>query len=1126
MGVEEAHPKVFSHARERVAPSDYNGRTVAIDIASWKLRFFWADAPDYFRPDRATPRGWMASLAQLLSAWTAGCGGEERVLVVLDGAKFPPKAREHARRGAQGEPWLDRLAAAADKDRQGETAAADKAYAALSYPPPPSVDAWLLAHCKENKIPVIVAPFEADSQCARLALAGAVDAIVTFDGDLSFYSGVNEVVYQDSGKGKGGVYWRVMTSDLCDTTLGPLDLHGLTAFDLQTVAGAVGTDYCSRVYGCGWPTVVGWLRSLVSSASPFGSEALRERFIAHAAAENARRPGDKRRVDYEPSLRATYAAFADPVAWMPAAGGAAPKDWLAGPSAISLVGATRVCYDSAAQPHPDARHVVEADAAAALKLCRGDVHARARQIDCLEDERCNVLDARALPELDAATDSGDAAQAHMPTLRPDDRGTPADRSRLNKFTIPQLFNWLTDKLGSPVASEVRSSKPLLVECVATVLEIIEREGDSHFRSMSATMGALHSWTVDLPNFERRVTEGITGSEAVYAYLKERLPTIDDDMRNRYMPLGFKSTYERSFAHFAGGACKLESLRVLPSRYTKDGVALEAFTVTADIGASMREGGNKMWTTTLGFVARAHSGGWVLHSPVSECGCECGVCCAHGLDLLHVLYVLQRSADYTSFVEGMGASAAWTKEHSVSSRVIFWETILYLSQSHIKARAVASTLAAAGAAAAGASGGAAALFGGIAAAAVAAAQGSRRGRRARDQSIDERLQEAMLAGDILRDSATGEVPQLYGPRGDGKFGDALFWRRLDALYRRKNPVFNNPNVPMYHYYLWYQQSDEARRVRDARVQAAAERQARRVAARAARRAADAEVVPLAGGATTASRAASPVQAEAEADPMVAEEEAPARAPAGEEQEEVQGPEAAVQPAPAMAAVVAARSAAELGDPQARMAAMVFAFGGLASPSGGQQQQQQQQKRRQEESPAAPSPQQPLEQPEAAPDGAPAAARPARRLSVRRRLHPLHPPQPPPQLAPSEAGGVAYVQPSPIQGFGLYASRDIQAGETVAGFWRGVEADAAAWEVHRAAGGLPYWSGIRSGRDASVTYDADWYSMDSRPSWTYLNHAPGPNAEMLLSSRPQIRFVAKQWIPAHTEICIAYGDDPTA
>ena len=130
-----------------------------------------------------------------------------------------------------------------------------------------------------------------------------------------------------------------------------------------------------------------------------------------------------------------------------------------------------------------------------------------------------------------------------------------------------------------------------------------------------------------------------------------------------------------------------------------------------------------------------------------------------------------------------------------------ETVLYYSQSNVKARAVTGTLAAAGAAAGalaagaatGATAGLALVAGGLAAGAVAAVQQKRRGRRADEQSIDERLRELLLVGDVLRDSTTGRQPDARY----SKFGDARFWQRLRVLYRRNNPAFSNSEIPLYH-----------------------------------------------------------------------------------------------------------------------------------------------------------------------------------------------------------------------------------------------------------------------------------------------------------------------------------------
>ena len=63
MGIADAHPMALSHAKVETQPSEHNGRTVAIDIASW-VRLFRPDAPDYFRSN-ATPQGFRSSMTRL-----------------------------------------------------------------------------------------------------------------------------------------------------------------------------------------------------------------------------------------------------------------------------------------------------------------------------------------------------------------------------------------------------------------------------------------------------------------------------------------------------------------------------------------------------------------------------------------------------------------------------------------------------------------------------------------------------------------------------------------------------------------------------------------------------------------------------------------------------------------------------------------------------------------------------------------------------------------------------------------------------------------------------------------------------------------------------------------------------
>ena len=109
---------------------------------------------------------------------------------------------------------------------------------------------------------------------------------------------------------------------------------------------------------------------------------------------------------------------------------------------------------------------------------------------------------------------------------------------------------------------------------------------------------------------------------------------------------------------------------------------------------------------------------------------------------------------------------------------------------------------------------------------------------------------------------------------------------------------------------------------------------------------------------------------------------------------------------------------------------------------------------------------------------------------------------------------------IQGHGLFASRDIQAGEEVVRFGAGMEMAAARWPAHCQGKGLPLWGAFHSGRPGvGVAYDPTWQSMSQRPKWSYLNAASDPNAEMDPTSWPLLVCRAKRRICVGEEICIS-------
>jgi hypothetical protein len=156
MGISECGPKVFAHVRTEAHLDLFKGKRLAVDIASFKQKAWYQDVCSYYRANEPSTHGYRATLARLLSVLAAATGGVSNVTVCLDGGRFPPKSREHARRGTTATARSEILAAAEAKDAANQRKEADHEYHKLTYPPPPFVDGWLIAHCQEHCIPLVV----------------------------------------------------------------------------------------------------------------------------------------------------------------------------------------------------------------------------------------------------------------------------------------------------------------------------------------------------------------------------------------------------------------------------------------------------------------------------------------------------------------------------------------------------------------------------------------------------------------------------------------------------------------------------------------------------------------------------------------------------------------------------------------------------------------------------------------------------------------------------------------------------------------------------------------------------------------------------------------------------------
>ena len=470
----------------------------------------------YYRPTEPPTHGYRTHLANLLSTLSIATGAVSNVTVVLDGGKFEPKAAEHARRDSASVSRADLLADAAAKDALGQFKEADDLYRKLVYPVPPFVDSWIIAHCRENGFPLIVAPYEADSQAARLVTDNLADVLVTNDSDLLFYPGVPRLLIAD-GK-KLGTWWEVSMSDIIGKQLGMLCFVGFTEFDMRSVALAVGCDYAPRVYHQGWKSVVDLYRGIAQQCKlQFGQPALREKLIEALIKLNDRQ-GAHRHDNYEDRLRHAYTAFDAPVAWQPV-----PLSGITWPAEhdaikrVQLVGATSLCDKALTKAKP----------ADALALCRGDVYARTYSSDVvLATGAVTAGQRRELPDLSA---DDNPAAAHVSNIKPLERGAYVDGAfqprGLRKYKKEQLVAWLTAKLSAPLSPDTRDSLENLYVAVSCALEIEETQGLDTFRPLVATLGALSGWTTDDGTLHRRPDEAITDLSAVFAFVRDWLPKI-------------------------------------------------------------------------------------------------------------------------------------------------------------------------------------------------------------------------------------------------------------------------------------------------------------------------------------------------------------------------------------------------------------------------------------------------------------------------------------------------------------------------------------------------------------------------------------------------------------------------
>jgi 5'-3' exonuclease len=182
------------------------------------------------------------------------------VLIVLDGATPPIKATTVAERNAKRKveqvyrdmpvdttaqsPALERRLQANRRSGAGEH------YGTV-------IEAVIIS-LRSNKIPFVVAPYEADAQLAFLQIRGYVDLIIADDSDLVVYGLASPLLYRISKNSEGmfsrGVLLR--KNDLSATIPGcfpknPFDLLDFSPPMMACLFASLGCDYCRKLRGIG-----------------------------------------------------------------------------------------------------------------------------------------------------------------------------------------------------------------------------------------------------------------------------------------------------------------------------------------------------------------------------------------------------------------------------------------------------------------------------------------------------------------------------------------------------------------------------------------------------------------------------------------------------------------------------------------------------------------------------------------------------------------------------------------------------------------------------------------------------------------------------------------------------------
>ena len=174
MGIQGLLP-LLKDAQKSVHVSSYAGKTLGIDAYVWLHRGAYGCAREIVLGD-PTPRYIAHALSRIRMLQHFGV----KPYLVFDGDKLPAKRGTEDDREQRRS---DNLQRARELEQQGNMQQARDVYGKC-VDITPEMAFQLIKVLKEQGIPYVVAPYEADAQLAYLEAQGIIDAVITEDSDL------------------------------------------------------------------------------------------------------------------------------------------------------------------------------------------------------------------------------------------------------------------------------------------------------------------------------------------------------------------------------------------------------------------------------------------------------------------------------------------------------------------------------------------------------------------------------------------------------------------------------------------------------------------------------------------------------------------------------------------------------------------------------------------------------------------------------------------------------------------------------------------------------------------------------------------------------------------------------